>query len=79
VKPGHWSGFRVSGWQRSIGLDLIPLQEARMQTKLPASTVAQLVDIRDAVRSIIPGGRNPEASYHAKDEALRGLARLIGR
>lgn len=49
-----------------------------MVGRLPPSAVDQLTAIRDAVRTIIPGGRNPEASYHAKDEALRGLARLMG-
>jgi hypothetical protein len=49
-----------------------------MTSRLPSATVDQLAAIREAVRSIIPGGRNPEASYHAKDEALRGLARLMG-
>jgi len=45
----------------------------------PALLKEQLTEIRAAVRSIIPGGRDPERSYHAKDEALRGLDRLIGR
>ncbi|HLZ78822.1 MAG TPA: hypothetical protein VKQ09_05730 [Sphingomonas sp.] len=47
--------------------------------QLPAVVVAKLIEIRQEVRDIIPGGRDPERSYHAKDEALRGLNRLIGR
>jgi len=50
-----------------------------MASRLPTGAVDQLIAIRDAVRQIIPGGRTPETSYHHKDEALRGLNRLIGR
>lgn len=45
---------------------------------LPDGYIDALVAIRSEVRSIIPGGRDPERSYHAKDAAVRGLDRLIG-
>ena len=70
--------FETSALVRAQGRMLI-IVEAVMANKLPPATVDQLTAIRDAMRTIIPGGRDPEASYHAKDEALRGLNRLIGR
>lgn len=43
-----------------------------------AHVLAELIEVRDQVRSIVPGGRDPTHSYHAKGDALKLLDRLIG-
>jgi hypothetical protein len=44
---------------------------------LPRHVIDQLDAIRTQVRDIIPGGRDPERSHMAKDEAIRGIDRLL--
>lgn len=40
-------------------------------------TVADLTELREHIRAIVPGGRNPEPSYMSKADALRIIDRVM--